>query len=259
MHRSSFERMRAFRDSYLVDLRERPLKILDVGSAAVLGSISYRDLFATQSWHYVGLDTQPGPNVDVVATDPYRWRDFADASFDVVVSGQAFEHIEWPWLTIVEIARVLKPNGLAAITAPSGGHVHRYPTDCWRYYPDGFPALAKYAGLSVIENDVDFSFVFKECAEWGDAFAILQKPAQPYVNPRTRATGASVQTTVDATEMPIVSAPFRAAVPSLEALAKCNALEQRAAAGFAWRWQLARRHLRTAFRALCAPQRLSRF
>ena len=235
--------MRAFRDSYLVEFGERPLKILDVGSAAVLGSISYRDLFATQSWHYVGLDTQPGPNVDVVAAEPYHWRDFANASFDVVVSGQAFEHIEWPWLTMVEIARVLKPNGLSAITAPSGGHVHRYPTDCWRYYPDAFPALAKYAGLSVIENDVDFSFVFKGCAEWGDAFAILQKPAQLDVNPRTRpslvAAGASAHPTVDAAEIPIVSAPFSDVVPSLDALAKCNALEQRAAAGFAWRWQLA--------------------
>ena len=243
MHRSSFERMRAFRDSYLVEFAGRPLRILDVGSAAVLGSISYRDLFATKSWRYVGLDAQPGPNVDVVATDPYAWRDFADASFDVAISGQAFEHIEWPWLTMSEIARVLKPNGLAAITAPSGGHVHRYPTDCWRYYPDGFPALAKYAGLSVVENDVDFSLAFGECAEWGDAFAILQKPAQPNVG-MARAS---------------VSAPFVAAMPSLDALAKCNARQRSAPVGLAWRWQLARRHLKTAVRALYEPQRLTRF
>jgi hypothetical protein len=43
--------------------------------------------------------------------------------------GQAFEHIEWPW----EVSRVLRPVGFAAITAPpSSGHVHQYPTDCWR-------------------------------------------------------------------------------------------------------------------------------
>jgi hypothetical protein len=37
-----------------------------------------------------------------------------------VVSGQAFEHIEFIWLTILEIARVLKTNGLAVIIARRG-------------------------------------------------------------------------------------------------------------------------------------------
>jgi SAM-dependent methyltransferase len=258
--------MRAFRDTYLIGANDQPLRILDVGSASILGSTTYRDLFAMRGWEYVGLDAETGPNVDVAVKDPYSWTELTDASFDVVISGQAFEHIEWPWLTMMEIARVLKPRGLAAITAPSSGHAHRYPTDCWRYYPDGFPALAKYAGLSVIENDVDFGYVFKESADWGDAFAILQKPAHSDGEARTwtkrrAAARASAGRTgdMDEAKVPAADAPFDAALSSRDALARCYELERRTSAGFGWRWKLARRHFRISLRALFDPQRLKRW
>jgi hypothetical protein len=56
---------------------------------------------------------------------------------------------------MMEIARALRPEGVAAITAPLAGHAYRYPLDCWRYYPHGFPALAAYAGLSLVEQHTD--------------------------------------------------------------------------------------------------------
>lgn len=171
------DKMRAFRDAYLNQHRDVPLTILDVGSSAVESQAdSYRALFDAAPWRYVGLDIAPGPNVDLVPRDPYRWSEVADASVDVVVSGQAFEHIEWPWLTMGEIARVLRGNGLAAVTAPSGGPVHRFPKDCWRFYPDGLPALGSYAGLRLVENHWGKGYAYPECAFWGDAFAVLQRP-----------------------------------------------------------------------------------
>jgi len=168
----------AFRDGYLAPYMRNSLAILDVGSAAVTEDAgSYRMLFEP-TWRYVGLDVSAGWNVDIVVQDPYCWAEVADASFDVVVSGQAFEHIEWPWLTILEITRALKVNGLAVIAAPSAGAVHRYPLDCWRFYPDAFPALARFAGLDVIECHTARNYAYPECAEWGDVFAILQRPAR---------------------------------------------------------------------------------
>src|SRR5262249_11476017 len=50
-----------------------------------------------------------------------------------------------------EIARVLKPGGYCCIIAPSSGYEHRYPVDCWRFYPDGFAALAKHAKLDLVD------------------------------------------------------------------------------------------------------------
>ena len=93
------------------------------------------------------MDLSEGENVDLVLSDPYSWSEIRSSSVDVFVSGQAFEHIEFFWQTMLEIARALKPGGLCCIIAPSGGPEHKYPLDCWRFYPDGFRALARYAGL----------------------------------------------------------------------------------------------------------------
>ena len=177
MHRSSYDKMQAFRDAYLGHLLNTPLTILDVGSAAVSADgASYRTLFAGPEWRYVGLDMEPGANVDLVPESAYHWSELPDASVDVVISGQAFEHIEWPWLTIREIARVMRGNGIAAIVAPSAGPVHRFPKDCWRYYPDGMPALAAYAGLRVVEQHWDDGYAYPENAFWGESFVVLQRP-----------------------------------------------------------------------------------
>ncbi len=176
MHFASADKMDAFCAAYLAAYRDQPLRILDVGSAVIGGGGSpYRTLFDRVPWQYCGMDVELGPNVEVAVREPYDWKEFPDCSFDVVVSGQAFEHIEFPWVTISEIARVLKPNGLVALIAPSRGHVHRYPLDCWRYYPDGFPALARFAGLTTLESHVQQSFAYPG-VQWGDAVLIAQRP-----------------------------------------------------------------------------------
>jgi len=141
--------MMAFRRKYLAGKEDNPLLILDLGSMDVNGS--YRDCFGDSRWTYRGIDLAAGANVDIVLEDPYHWREIRSGSADVVVSGQAFEHIEFFWLTMLEIARVLKPEGLCCLIAPSGGPEHRYPVDCWRFYPDGFTALACFASLDVLE------------------------------------------------------------------------------------------------------------
>jgi SAM-dependent methyltransferase len=257
--------MQAFCDVYLAEMKDTPLKILDVGSAAIDGTVTYRDIFTTARWEYLGLDASPATNVDLTVEDPYHWREFPDASFDLVISGQAFEHIEWPWLTMMEIARVLKPAGLAAITAPSGGHVHRFPTDCWRYYPDAFPALASYSGLSVIENDVDFSYAFRECAPWGDAFTILQKPvlsddeAREWTRRRVAARLSAGRSDGSDSSGAHAPAPFQPELTSRNALRNRAEAEQKRVDSFSWRWWLARQHLQSASRALRYPiERLKR-
>jgi hypothetical protein len=149
VHQSSLDKMLAFRKKYLEGKKNEPLVILDLGSLDVNGS--YRRCFGDSCWTYRGIDLSAGENVDIVLEDPYHWREIRSGSADVVVSGQAFEHIEFFWLAMLEIARVLKPEGLCCVIAPSGGPEHRYPVDCWRFYPDGFTALAHFASLEVLE------------------------------------------------------------------------------------------------------------
>ena len=53
-----------------------------------------------------------------------------------------------------QIYAKLKEGGIICILAPFAHIEHRYPTDCYRYFSDGFIALAKWADLQVIEATV---------------------------------------------------------------------------------------------------------
>jgi SAM-dependent methyltransferase len=163
MHESSMDLMREF---VAMGYVKQGARVLDVGSMNVNGS--YKDLLP-KGVDYVGLDMEEGDGVDIVPADPYAWPELDDKSFDCVISGQAFEHIEYPWLTIVEICRVLKPGGYCCIIAPSGGPEHRYPVDCYRYYPDGMVALAKWTGLEVVEA------TYSKANSWGDCRLIAKR------------------------------------------------------------------------------------
>lgn len=168
MHPESYEEMSRLVSRHLDP--ERALRILDVGSYDVNGT--YRPLFAKGRWTYEGVDMQAGPNVDRVLTDPYRFP-FESASFDVVVSGQAFEHIKFFWLTWSEIVRILKPGGLVLLIAPSCGVEHRHPVDCWRFYRDGFQALGELGDLEVLEAETRWNNT------WGDSIGAFRKPVIP--------------------------------------------------------------------------------
>jgi len=75
---------------------------------------------------------------------------------------------------LTQDARVMRPRALTLLIAPSTGHVHRYPEDCFHYYPDGFPALVSAAGLQVVESHVQHRLVYRSNI-WLDAAAVAQK------------------------------------------------------------------------------------
>lgn len=176
MHLSSLDNMRSFRNRYLTGKEDRPLRILDLGSTAIGGS--YRPIFEKKPWDYIGVDLASGENVDLVLSDPYNWLEIDSSSIDVLISGQTFEHIAYFWKTMTEIARVLRPGGLCCIIAPSGGPEHRYPVDCWRFYPDGFRALAEYAGLETldVETHWESGSYSDDSHRWADTVLVARKP-----------------------------------------------------------------------------------
>jgi SAM-dependent methyltransferase len=175
VHTSSFETMRKFVYQYLEIYRGKELKVLDVGSCDINGS--YRSLFEVNNWEYRGLDVAAGKNVDIVVKDIYHWKEIRFNTYDIVISGQAFEHIEYFWLTMQEIARVMKTGGLCCIIAPSSGFRHKYPVDCWRFYSDGLLALARYAGLEAIEVYTENQpEAYGEPNIWQDSVLVAKKP-----------------------------------------------------------------------------------
>jgi hypothetical protein len=176
MHSSSYNKMMAFANSLLhwpqiKFLGKSIMTIVDYGSQDMCGS--YKELFVQPNWKYIGIDIAEGKNVDIVLSDPYDWKEIATSSVDVFISGQAFEHTEYIWLTMLEIERILKPLGLVCIIAPSAGPEHRFPVDCWRIYPDGFKALAKFANLDVISAITEWDP--PDGCEWKDSMLIAYK------------------------------------------------------------------------------------
>ncbi len=172
MHQSSLEHIGRLVQTHLN--RTQSLRIIDIGSYDVNGS--YKVFFEAPHWHYTGVDLSPGPNVDMVLASPYRLP-FASHSVDVIVSGQAFEHIEFFWLTWLEMTRVLRPGGLIFLVAPSRGPEHRYPQDCWRFYPDGYRALASFGGLELLSVSTDWAPHADEfSAPWGDTVGVFRQP-----------------------------------------------------------------------------------
>ncbi|MCG6966812.1 MAG: class I SAM-dependent methyltransferase [Chromatiaceae bacterium] len=177
MHQSSYEKMHDFRVRYLAGRASEPLAILDVGAMDLNGS--YRPIFDEPAWHYRGADLEPGRNVDLVLAEPYHFKAVESNSLDVVVSGQALEHMSRFWLFFLEVFRCLKPGGLCCVIAPSGGYEHRYPVDCWRFYPDGMRAAAEYARLEVLEARTDWkpaTHYIDDSAVWQDSVLVARKP-----------------------------------------------------------------------------------
>ena len=168
MHQSSFLAMEKFKNQYLD--KNYTLDILDIGSYdSNEKPFNYGLLFNEKNWNYSGMDIREGPNVDVVVSDIYDWVEINDESYDVVISGQAFEHMEFFWKAIVEIERILKPGGFCCIIAPSTGPVHRNPFDCFRFTAEGMRAIGKYAGLEVLE------FYTNDAPIWNDSVLICKK------------------------------------------------------------------------------------
>lgn len=171
MHDTAIKYSEQFSKVYLS--HKNNLKILDLGSLDVNGSVKK---FFQEKHRYIGMDLVSGKNVDIVMKDPYKIP-FEDSSVDVVLSTSCFEHSEMFWLVFNEILRVLKPNGLFYLNAPSNGPYHLHPVDCYRFYPDSGNALIKWANHSGYQNSILLeSFIGKKNKDvWNDYIAIFLK------------------------------------------------------------------------------------
>ena len=123
--------------------------LLDVGC----GQKPYEKLFAKYTDHYIGMEYS--------ATAGYRGNSaevYGDAaaiplsagSVDTILCTEVLEHVPDPDRVISEIARVLRPGGIAICTAPFFYPVHdRF--DFFRYSPDGVATIMQRHGFEVQE------------------------------------------------------------------------------------------------------------
>lgn len=122
------------------------VKVLDVGSYDVNGT--YKPHVLDHGWSYTGLDVRPGPNVDVVADNPYHYP-FETGEFDIVITGSVaytvLDLVQW----MQEITRLVKPGGLLVIVTPSYAKppAQAPDDDYWRMSVNALRALMDNTGL----------------------------------------------------------------------------------------------------------------
>lgn len=171
MHETAMRNCQSFFDAYAPSFSARQhVKVIEIGSQDVNGTL--RDT-CPKNFEYIGVDFQDAKGVDLVLKDPYLLP-FENDSVDVVLSSSCFEHSEMFWLVFLEIMRVLKPNGLFYLNVPSTGSFHRFPVDCWRFYPDSGKALASWANKNDVATAMLESYTQKS-RDWQDYVAIFLK------------------------------------------------------------------------------------
>lgn len=169
MHNSAIKNAKLFINKYITSTNP---SILDIGSYDVNGSL--KD-FIPKNCTYVGLDAEYGKNVDCIISEDYKFP-LNDSSFDIIMSTSCFEHCDFFWLVLLEMARCLKVNGFIYINAPSTGPYHGYPNDYYRFYEDTGKAFVKWLNFNNYSFILLDSYIdYYNTDEWKDNVIIIQK------------------------------------------------------------------------------------
>ncbi len=147
-------------------------RTLDVGC----GNKPYQTLFHEVE-HYVGIDIDTNSSKADLSGLAYALP-FANESFDTIFSTQTLEHLEFPQLAIMEMARVLRSGGYFLLTAPQTWRIHEEPYDFYRFTRFGLQHLLEQSGLHVLK-------IIPQGGVWTTVCQIinnaLHKRFQPYL------------------------------------------------------------------------------
>ena len=129
-------------------------RVLEVGGRRL--SQCAVELFPEPRFTYHDLDLEASDIPNTIVADITDCRDaIPDESFDIVLSSDVFEHIDRPWLAAAEIARILKPGGLAITHTLFSWRNHPCPIDYWRFSKECLEFL--FADLECLETGYDLS------------------------------------------------------------------------------------------------------
>lgn len=73
-----------------------------------------------------------------------------DERYDTALCLDVLEHVPHPWKALLEIKRILKPNGFLILSVPHLSRLHEVPHDYYRFTEFGLRTLLEEIGFSVI-------------------------------------------------------------------------------------------------------------
>jgi SAM-dependent methyltransferase len=127
---------------FVADLAKRidiPEPIVEFGSMQVEEGQpnDLRPLFNGK--RFIGTDFREGKGVDRV--EDLRGLSFEDGEVGTALCLDTLEHCADPLTACREMHRVLAPGGLCVLTSVMLIGIHAYPSDYWRFTPEGFRTL----------------------------------------------------------------------------------------------------------------------
>lgn len=135
--------VRDFVEKHLNARRGHETRILHVGRDDLRAPIGA--LLSDPSWTWTGITERPADHSNGDRAFP----EVTPRSVDVVISTVAFEGLDFPWVAALELARALRPNGLACI-AISAEARQGTTVDRWRSPLDRTVELVEWADLESV-------------------------------------------------------------------------------------------------------------
>ena len=159
--------------------------IVEIGSYYTSGSeklSNLRPFFSNKE--YIGCDIRHGINVDRI--EDAQQLKFEDGSIGTIFMFEILEHLPSPQKAIIEAHRVLREDGMIAISVPFNYHLHGFPSDYWRFTASGvhqllscFPDKMVFAVGPKIKPAFIFAVASKQSsAEFTQQKAVFRKRVQ---------------------------------------------------------------------------------
>lgn len=141
--------------------------VLELGSRNVSGNRG-RERFQGVA-DYTGVDIHAGECVDVVADAHQLTTVFPANRFDFVYSISVFEHLMFPWKTVLEVNSVLKPDGHVFVATHPTWPAHELPWDFYRFL--------HHSAISLFNAVTGFEIVAASEGLPARVFSLVKDPA----------------------------------------------------------------------------------
>jgi len=157
-------RRRQIFETGLGQLPAHGLSVLDIGGRLQ----PYRYLLGARAKHYIAIDVQTAPLVNVGAAAEAL--PFPDEQFDFVICTQVFEYLPEPGPAVAEIKRVLRKGGVLFLSVPSV-FLRNNEKECWRFLPEGLRHLLReFETVEVVPEGNSLTGFFRTCNVFLEAF-----------------------------------------------------------------------------------------
>src|SRR4030042_6562163 len=137
--------------------------VIEIGSKDYGNTPNFRLLFP--DYEYIGVDMENGKGVDIVSdfTDDFNVvsEKLGGMSFKTAICFSVLEHCKDPFKACDNISRLLDKDGILFVSVPFSWRIHGYPSDYWRFTPDGIKVLFPEFDFDIYPGNLSTSRIGK--------------------------------------------------------------------------------------------------